>query len=79
MLKGVIDSNYVVVQILKWLYGSMLHPENIEASIVKLQNGLPCVTLVLKYMSTLTFISIKVGMSEELFERSLMKWPLENL
>jgi hypothetical protein len=43
------------------------------------ENGFNCVKLVLNHMSTLTFISIKVGMSEELFERSINStvWPNE--
>jgi hypothetical protein len=82
---GDIESDLIAVQPLKWLYVSMLHPETTEDSIVKLlgkklnktENDFTCVKLVPKNIPTLTFISFKVGMSEELFEKSIdpTVWP----
>jgi hypothetical protein len=56
-----IDSDWVVVQPLKWLYVSMLHPETIEHSNVKLlgrklnnaENGITFVKLVYSRISRL--------------------------
>jgi hypothetical protein len=61
------------------------HPETTEDSIVKLlgkklnkaENDFTCVKLVPKNIPTLTFISFKVEMSEELFQKSIdpTVWP----
>jgi hypothetical protein len=68
---------YIIVL---WLYVSMLHPETTEDSVMKLlSNALgntqekftSYLKLLPRNMQTPTFISFKVGMSEDLFEKSL--------
>jgi hypothetical protein len=73
------------IRAIKWLYISMLHPATKEISIVKLLStalksaltDFNCVKLVSKNMPTPTFISFKIGMPDDLFERSMdpIIWP----
>jgi hypothetical protein len=82
---GAVSNDLVAVKPLKWLYVSMLHPETTEDSVIKLlsnalgntQEEYTCVKLLPRNMPTPTFISFKVGMSDDLFEKSLdpAVWP----
>jgi hypothetical protein len=76
---GAVNNDLVAVKPLKWLYVAMLHPDTTEESVMKLlSNALKiakteftCVKLLPKGMQTPTYISFKVGMSDDLFEKSL--------
>jgi hypothetical protein len=76
---GDFSSDLVTVKPLKWLYVSMLHPSTTEEAIASQlsktlfaqSTDFNCVKLLTKAVQSPTFISFKVGMSEDLFEKSL--------
>jgi hypothetical protein len=82
---GDVSSDLVMVKLLKWLYVSMLHPSTTEETIASQlsktlfaqSTDFNCVKLLAKDVQSPTFISFKVGMSEDLFEKSLepSAWP----
>jgi hypothetical protein len=82
---GDVSSELVTVKPLKWLYVTMLHPSTTEEAIAKqLSKSLNaqttdfnCVKLLAKDVQSPTYISFKIGMSEDLFTKSLepSAWP----
>jgi PHD-finger len=81
---GIAADDLKPVAPLKWLYVSRLDPQTCEEAVTKKLSGalnvepksFKCVKLVPK-MADPTFISFKVGMSEDLLQRSLAPevWP----
>jgi hypothetical protein len=85
MWRSLVSSDLVTVKPLKWLYVSMLHPSTTEEAIASQlsktlfaqSTDFNCVKLLAKDVQSPTFISFKVGISEDLFEKSLepSAWP----
>jgi hypothetical protein len=77
MVTGAVSNYLVAVKPLKWLYLSMLHPETPEVmkllsnALGNTQKYFTCIKFLPRNMQTPTFISFKVGMSEDLFEKIL--------
>jgi hypothetical protein len=82
---GAACSDLVAVKPLKWLYVSMLHPSATEEAITQKLAGaidapatdFKCVKLLAKDVQSPTYISFKIGMSDESFKKSLEPsiWP----
>lgn len=82
---GAASTEIKTVKPLKWLYVSNLDPRTSETSVIKLiSNGLKsapnefsCVKLLPKNVPSPSFISFKIGMSDELFPKSMdpTLWP----
>jgi hypothetical protein len=82
---GAANDEIKTVEPKKWLYVSNLDPQTTEEAVVKLiSSGLQsaptefsCVKLLPKNVLAPTFISFKIGMRDELFQKSLAPelWP----